>query len=117
MRASVLPFHSTGRCTVWQVPHTSGLAIVVSWTGVLPSAFSIGFTAGFSNGPISLSGAPTMKLPVNVLAKPDSSGLSSAWRSSMQAFCGAPATLLAASVLSTMRWHVVHVMPSRASMP
>ena len=31
---------------MWQVPHTSGLVIVVSCTGVMPSAFSIGFCLG-----------------------------------------------------------------------
>ena len=64
----VLPADSTGRCTVWQVPHNSELMMFTLCAGSIPIAFFIGLIFGCSNGPYSRSGGPTRKLPVNVLA-------------------------------------------------
>ena len=58
-----------------------------------------------------------MKLPVKVLANPRLLRIEQRLALVDAGILRRVRDLVAASVLSTMRWHVVQVMPSRASMP
>ncbi len=65
-------------------------------------AWSMGLVFGVSKGPLSWSGGPTRKLPVKVLAKPDSFGFSSSCRATTQRFCGSPSYFPVFSAPRTM---------------
>ena len=69
-------------------PQASDDRICALCLGSLPMACFIGSFFGSSNGPKISFGGPTRKLPVNVLANPDSSWFSASCRSRTHAFCG-----------------------------
>ena len=98
--------HTIGRCTVWQVPHCSELAIAGSCSGSVPSAWRIGAVSGSGNGPYTVCGGLTRKLPVKVRAKPSRfprSTFSACWRARMHSFCFCAAKVAVCAGVSAVR--------------
>ena len=58
---------------MWQLPHSAEVLMCGVSRGVIPSAFFIGSSVGFSYGPLVTSGASSLNLPVNVSGLPRSS--------------------------------------------
>src|SRR5690349_2767316 len=91
--------------------------VLPSCTGSIPIACFIGCFFGSLNGPENSFGEPTRNEPVKVEAKSVKPGLSVCCRASTQTFCGSLRYFSLSVLPSTMWWHEVQEMPSRASAP